>query len=219
MELGKHRQNVAASRWQGQLLPSTVSPSLPGPVPVSPSLSCPVSPSLSRAMSPSLGHPCSPGCCAHPAQAVVEGAAEGDGMGWACGGHPAPPSTPPVCPACRLPLSVSSPSLGASQGQSPASHSSPPHSQPQSWTPNPPGVPAAAEGGARLGTMPGFTPAKPHPCRVALGAASVDGAAVADQWGMRAGTARKQRIKKRRNRIWASSRARSLPPFLLSSFQ
>jgi len=66
MEPGKHRQNVVASCWQGQLLPGTVSPVLPSPV--SPFLPCPISlvlPSpvylfLPSPMSPVLPSPMSP---------------------------------------------------------------------------------------------------------------------------------------------------------------
>lgn len=97
MEPGKHQQNVADSHWQDQLLPGTVSPLLPRPV--SPWLSCSASPSLSHPMAPSLGHPCTPRRCPHPAQAVAEGAAEGDGMDWACWGHPASPQYTPSVPS------------------------------------------------------------------------------------------------------------------------
>lgn len=215
MEPGKHQQNVVDSHWQGQLLPSTVSPLLPRPV--SPWLSCSASPSLSHPMSPSLGHPCPPAAVLTPLRLLLKVLRRV--MGWT--GHVGGILLPPVYPQCAQhadPHFLSpAPAREHLRERSPALYSSPPHRQPRSRTPNPPGVPAAAEGGDQLGTILGLTPAKPHPCWVAPGAAGVDGAAVAEQRGMRAGAARKQRIKKRRNRIWASSRAGSLPPSLSSS--
>lgn len=107
MELGKRWQSIMASC---RLLPSTMSPSLPGPV--SPSLSCvsvaapshvPIAtpscvpiPALSCVPTATLfciPVPCPrcwevPSRCAHSAQAIYC-----VGMGWGCGGHPAPPST------------------------------------------------------------------------------------------------------------------------------
>lgn len=191
---------MAVSRWQGRLLPNTVSLSRPGAM----------APALSHPMSPSLGHPCSPPAVLtplRPLRKVLWGV-----MGWA--GHVGGTLLLAVHPRCAQhadPTACLQPLPGSSSGTVPCVaqlSTSLPAPEPD---PEPVQAPSTGWGGHSAGGMPVLTPAKPRPCRVAAGADGRDGAAIAEQRGTRAGAVREQRIKKRRNGIWASSRAASLP--------